>query len=286
MYKSDSDINNIIIKNSFNTADIEQLITRCNYEPFYDEPDSIELIQLAAYDKRQLNNATALTNSLIGFISCIVPEFLYESYDNDMDCHEDDTIEIEITAIVSPEYRKQGIFTELFLALKQYISKQCTLKHRKLPDITYIAANMRRQEGMKEACDMIYVHSDYLMSLTPKSTDITYTMMRNNAYKLIKDEDIFELIDTSSDTIVTSISYCSYENSICIYDVWTNPDYRRSGCAKYLLSVMINELAFNTNNSHIKSFILHVSSKNTAAVSLYTSIGFIVEQEIKYYRLK
>ena len=151
MYKSASDINNIIIKNSFDTADIEQLITQCNYEPFYDEPDSVELIQLAAYDKKQLNNDTALTNSLIGFISCIVPEFLYESYDNDMDCHEDDTIEIEITAIVSPEYRKQGIFTELFLALKQYISKQCTLKHIELPDITYIAANMRKQEGLKEA---------------------------------------------------------------------------------------------------------------------------------------
>lgn len=367
MHNTSLNIDNIIIKDFFDTDDIKQLITSCNYEPLYDKPHSPDLIQLAAYD------TTSPDNGLAGFISCIVPEFLYEGGDDEgSDCVNDienfdkvmsdnkesldifmnddrtnslDKIannsdynnvkninndiknntneiaethtkyEIEITAIIKPEYRQQGIFTKLFAALRQLIYNECVINNIDIPTITYIAANSRKQEDNTQSPDMTYAYSDYLMSITPdkicpihsntvlndtsdkvpdkisdkfsskvvnKTSDIAFNNI-SVSYEVDSNEEVFELIDTDNDTLISSVSYYPSGNSICLYDVWTNPDYRRRGCARYLLSYMMNELS--SGDLSIRSFILHVSGRNTAAVNLYNSMGFAVEQEIKYYRL-
>lgn len=399
MHNTSLNIDNIIIKDYFDTDDIKQLITSCNYEPLYDKPHSPDLIQLAAYD------TTSPDNGLVGFISCIISEFLYERGDDEgSDCVNDienfdkvmsdnkesldifmnddrtnsldkiannsdynnieniinnnkypnnyvsnctvtnncnysseysnennintdienNTIgiaetriqyEIEITAIVKPEYRQQGIFTKLFAALRQLIDNECVINNIDIPAITYIAANSRKQDDNTQSPDMTYAYSDYLMSITPdkicpihrnaainetsdkvpvktsdkfsskvvnKTSDIAFNNI-SASYEVDSDEEVFELIDTDNDTLISSVSYYPSGNSICLYDVWTNPDYRRMGCARYLLSYMINELS--SGDLSIRSFILHVSGRNMAAVNLYNSMGFAVEQEIKYYRL-
>lgn len=223
--------------------------------------------------------------------------------------------EIEITAIIKPEYRQNGIFTKLFAALRQLIDNECVINNIYTPVITYIAANPRKQKDNTQSPDMTYAYSDYLMSVTPdkicpihsntvlnetsdkvsvkvsdkfsskvfnENSDKTFNNI-SVSYEVDSDEEVFELIDTDNDTLISSVSYYSSGNSICLYDVWTNPDYRRNGCAGYLLSYMMKELS--SNDLSIRSFILHVSGRNTAAVNLYNSIGFAVEQEIKYYRL-
>lgn len=322
MHNTSLNIDHILIKNFFDTDDIKQLITSCNYEPLYDKPHSPDLIQLAAYD------TTSPDNGLAGFISCIVPEFLYDSGDDEgSDCvnnNENNTneiaethtkYEIEITAIIKPEYRQNGIFTKLFAALRQLIDNECVINNIYTPVITYIAANPRKQKDNTQSPDMTYAYSDYLMSITPdkicpihsntvlnetsdkvsvkvsdkfsskvfnENSDKTFNNI-SVSYEVDSDEEVFELIDTDNDTLISSVSYYSSGNSICLYDVWTNPDYRRNGCAGYLLSYMMKELS--SNDLSIRSFILHVSGRNTAAVNLYNSIGFAVEQEIKYYRL-
>ena len=174
MHNTSLNIDHILIKNFFDTDDIKQLITSCNYEPLYDKPHSPDLIQLAAYD------TTSPDNGLAGFISCIVPEFLYDSGDDEgSDCvnnNENNTneiaethtkYEIEITAIIKPEYRQNGIFTKLFAALRQLIDNECVINNIYTPVITYIAANPRKQKDNTQSPDMTYAYSDYLMSVTP-----------------------------------------------------------------------------------------------------------------------
>ena len=174
MHNTSLNIDNILIKDFFDTDDIKQLITSCNYEPLYDKPHSPDLIQLAAYD------TTSPDNGLAGFISCIVPEFLYDGGDDEgSDCvnnNENNTneiaethtkYEIEITAIIKPEYRQNGIFTKLFAALRQLIDNECVINNIYTPAITYIAANPRKQKDNTQSPDMTYAYSDYLMSITP-----------------------------------------------------------------------------------------------------------------------
>lgn len=75
--------------------------------------------------------------------------------------------EIEITAIIKPEYRQNGIFTKLFAALRQLIDNECVINNIYTPVITYIAANPRKQKDNTQSPDMTYAYSDYLMSVTP-----------------------------------------------------------------------------------------------------------------------
>ncbi len=266
------------IHDTFNINDVEQLINKCNYTPYYDNPHTDDLIQFAAYTN---------DNKLIGFISCVTPEFLY----NDSSFNKlQKNIEIEITAMVDPEFRGQKVFSSLLKELKLYISLCCEQADIQLPRIKYIVAGKKCLE--KNICSSAfkYSHSEYLMSLTPLdskqkgfiSGDINKNIL-NKKYIVDKYDDMYRLINTRNDTVITSISYSAYDSSICIHDVFTMPYYRHTGCAKYLLSVMIHELSKNDNMT--KSFILHVSGRNPAAVNLYNGLGFMITEEIKYYAL-
>ncbi len=80
------------------------------------------------------------------------------------------------------------------------------------------------------------------------------------------------------------------DTHICIHDVWTDPDMRRCGYARLLLTELIQDWKNDSlNNSHdntIIPLILHVSGSNMPAVSLYKSSGFVVREELKYYNVK
>ena len=72
--------------------------------------------------------------------------------------------------------------------------------------------------------------------------------------------------------------------------VWTDPDMRRCGYARLLLTELIQDWKNDSlNNSHdntIIPLILHVSGSNMPAVRLYKSSGFVVREELKYYNVK
>lgn len=323
--------NTVTIFDTFNVNEVEQLIKKCNYTPYYDNPHTDDLIQFAAYTS---------THKLIGFISCVTPEFLYNESDRQ---NFSKTVEIEITAMVDPEFRNQNVFSLLLNELKLYISSYC--KHINIPSqrIKYIAANKKCQEENISSTSFKYSHSEYLMTLTPSDTNLNGLILKdinknisNKIYIINNHDDIYKLINTRNGTVITSISYSVYDNSICIHDVLTMPYYRRTGCASYLLSVMIRELSkqnnnkkndkenniefsmennsqnngnnndYNNGNDNVKnnsndnnknndnknvnnhynmtkSFILHVSGRNIAAINLYKRLGFEITDEIKYY---
>lgn len=330
MNQKNSDDSLITIRNTFKIKEVEQLINKCSYTPYYDTPAADDLIQFAAYTHN---------NKLIGFISCVVPEFLYND-DSNME-KAAKTAEIEITAMVDPAFRKQEVFTTLFSELKLYIASCCDHINMPLPRIKYIAANKKYQDAHINSPLLKYSHSEYLMTLMPSDFSLNFPSdfngcinncankhinndnisninsainndnisninsdiilctdnqgdlkrvsinknILNKKYIVDKDDEEYKLINTFNNTVITSIAYSIYDNSICIHDVITKPYYRRTGCARYLLSVMISELCPHDRDDVTNSFVLHVSGRNTAAVNLYTSMGFRISDEIKYYGL-
>lgn len=295
MHTNIPNTNNIIITDVFTISELKELIDKCNYEPIYDEADSPELIQLAAFTSGSVNPSDAATTSsgkqMIGFISCIVPEFLYSS-----DNASDDAFEIEITAMISPYYRNMGLFTRLFASLKSTINKQCSNAGILPPAITYLVSKECIQPDIDtNAPQMDYAYSDYLMTLSvneaasyfhnyDRQLNKTAYACDNKHYAIVNDNEEFLLIDTTPDLVISSAAFSVYEKCICIYDVWTNPDYRKKGYARYLLAHTINNFV-NDKSLSIDNFMLHVSSRNIAAVRLYNSMGFTISQEIKQYKL-
>ena len=319
MHTNIPNTNNIIITDVFTISELKELIDKCNYEPIYDEAASPELIQLAAFTSDSINPSdAAITSSgkqMIGFISCIVPEFLYSSdnasdddfdnvpnnasdddFDNVTNNASVDAFDIEITAMISPYYRNMGLFTRLFASLKKTINKQCSNAGIFPPAITYLVSKECIQPVKDtKAPQMDYAYSDYLMTLSvneaasylhkyDRQLNKTAYACDNKHYAIVNDNEEFLLIDTTSDLVISSAAFSVYEKCICIYDVWTNPDYRKKGYARYLLAHTINNF-INDKSLSIDSFMLHVSSRNVAAVRLYNSMGFTTSQEIKQYKL-
>lgn len=307
MHTNIPNTDNIIITDVFTISELKELIDKCNYEPIYDEAASPELIQLAAFTSGSVNPSDAATTSsakqMIGFISCIVPEFLYSSdnasddaFDNVSNNASDDDFEIEITAMISPYYRNTGLFTRLFASLKKTINKQCSNAGIFPPAISYLVSKECIQPGKDtKAPQMDYAYSDYLMTLSvneaasylhkyDRQLNKTAYACDNKHYAIVNDNEEFLLIDTTSDLVISSAAFSVYEKCICIYDVWTNPDHRKKGYARYLLAHTINNF-INDKSLSIDSFMLHVSSRNVAAVRLYNSMGFTISQEIKQYKL-
>lgn len=176
----------IIIENVFSYDNVLQLSKLCDYEPFCDEPEADDLIQLAAFTKD--------THCLVGFISCL-NTIIDSNADssNDIDSHNDtinndtinlgtsnldtnnldtiksdtlDDIVIEFTAMVAPDYRRQHIFTAMFDALicavNSLISDNSTT-HRNIKYITAID---------DETANSIISHQHNLMGNTAGNTNI------------------------------------------------------------------------------------------------------------------
>lgn len=71
--------------------------------------------------------------------------------------------------------------------------------------------------------------------------------------------------------LVTILTLIIGESCIEIYDVNTRPDWRRLGCAMYLLSEAIR---FCIQKMGYRNFWLGVEPNNFAAVKLYEKMGF------------
>lgn len=62
-------------------------------------------------------------------------------------------------------------------------------------------------------------------------------------------------------------------HSICLSDVYTNPDKRRQGYAEMLIGAIRDEFAG-------KDILLHTDSTNAAAIKLYKKLGFKADQSL------
>jgi ribosomal protein S18 acetylase RimI-like enzyme len=128
------------------------------------------------------------------------------------------------------------------------------------------------------------------MELSIKHITNNFSTALPDTIELLKYDDEYQLLSSASDELISSISFEHFNTHICIHDVWTDPDMRRCGYARLLLTELIQDWKNDSlNNSHdntIIPLILHVSGSNMPAVRLYKSSGFVVREELKYYNVK
>ena len=204
---------------------------------------------------------------------------------------------IEFTAMTAPDYRQQHIFTAMFYALMCTVN--ALISDRNIKYITAIddkTANSIISHKHNPACNIsgniniAYACSEYLMELSIKHITNNFSTVLPDTIELLKYDDEYQLLSSASDELISSISFEHFNTHICIHDVWTDPDMRRCGYARLLLTELIQDWKNDSlNNSHdntIIPLILHVSGSNMPAVSLYKSSGFVVREELKYYNVK
>lgn len=167
----------------------------------------------------------------------------------------------EVSVYVHPDFRRQGIATALLKKLrrKQYI---LTGKDDNIGFTKFAAAMGYRNQYHEYLIE--YDHS------TSDTSDCICHMRSDDTFTLCKDNE--------------EVAECHiYEeaNTINIYDIYVEPEYRHQGLGKMLLSSVLSELSTTG-----KRIILQVSERNTSAYRLYTSLGFRIAESVLFFSKK
>ena len=216
--------------------------------------------------------------------------------------------------MTAPDYRRQHIFTTMFHALISAVNTLISDSSTTHCNIKYVTAiddetsnsiisdqhnltgntagniNTNMNININTNINIEYAYSEYLMELSVENITESISTVFPDTIELLKYDDEYQLVSNFSDELIASISFEHFNTHICIHDVWTDPDMRRCGYARLLLTELIQDWKNDSlNNSHdntIIPLILHVSGSNMPAVRLYKSSGFVVREEVKYYNVK
>lgn len=236
---------------------LHELIASSNsYEPFLD----CNTPYFLAFSKQT-------PTVLIGFLSFIISEGINRT-------------EVEITALVSPKFRRQGIFHALFQTAKKTILSMINPYSSIIAALPSFLINSSICKG--------FAYSEYLMKLEKKDGlrpfICEYINTRNfTAYESFfsDEEDEFLLYrkDADEPCAVCSLEYS--ESFTNLYGVYVDEDCRRQGIGTLLMHNLIQEY-FAENDLPL---ILNVRSTNTGAVKLYKKCGFTVESHVDFYNI-
>ena len=235
-------------------SEIEKLSASCGgYEVFADcgTPCWLALTDNAA-------------NNCIGIITFIVTE-------------NDGFTEIEVAAMVHPNWRNKGIFTALLAKARNNILSVSNQPKR-------IIAALPEYLTRSDICRG-YAYSELLLKCdTPVSTVISPANMDGYYdYEAFFSDDNMDFLlyhkDEDEPCAVCSLDYCkSYTN---IYGVYVDEKRRKQKIGSLLMQNLL-EKYFKEYNVPL---ILNVRSTNTAAVKLYKKFGFEEESKVDYYYL-
>jgi ribosomal protein S18 acetylase RimI-like enzyme len=217
-------------------------------------------------------------SQLTGFLSFVITK------DNAMP-------EAEITALVDPQYRRNGICHALISHAVSYLETYgITRRTCRLPENLSISSINKG-----------YAHSEYLMQLdinhyhtkpdafSPSSFEHK-SSLGSQPFEFYFSEDGCEYLmytasdatDGFSDSDEEPIAVCSLDYQISftsLYGVYVDDDLRGKGLGTLLLTNLLADY-FEEYDSPL---ILNVRSTNSAAVSLYKQCGFVVKNCISYY---
>lgn len=236
---------------------LQQLISLSEaYEPFIDCSTPYFL----AFEKQ---NPTIL----IGFLSFAISEYSTKT-------------EVEVTALVSPKFRRQGIFYALFKAAKETIP---SLIKSKVYMIAALPAFLTKSSICKS-----FAYSEYLMKLDK----ITAAKRSLSEFVSIQNAAVYEgFFSDEEDEFLLYKEGCEEPCAVCsldynhsftsIYGVYVDKDCRRQGIGTLFLQNLIQEY-FAENDLPL---ILNVRSTNSGAVKLYQKCGFRVESQVDFFYL-
>lgn len=239
--------------------DLKEIIEETGYEPFFfSEEENVSLPYPIYYIARQ-------DCKIISFLS-ILPF--------DENC-------VEITGVTIPAYRHQGHFSYLLkmamdtLSAIEGIQIFCG-KEIHHPDI---------------GC--LFSHQECLMKL---DKSVFYTTIHNMPvsgdtileyqYSLEEDEIEWCYVLQHQDIPmgILKITMQPGCNQATLHHVAIRKKYRGYGYGKRLLTGALKQ--FFSMAENVQSILLHVTSNNVAAYSLYQSLGFTLLDSIPYYLLQ
>ena len=172
----------------------------------------------------------------------------------------------ELRGMVHPDYRRQGIFSNMFRTLKSKLN---------FDDVIFVGKD--NYPGMSECASSLgykYCYHDFLMEFsselfTPGESadlDVEFDETYNKYYYYLDDD------------FIGSCTIYEEESTINIYEVFVEPLYRNQGYGHQIISDVLWDLV----NSR-KNIRLHVTENNTPAMKLYISCGFEIKDSIVYY---
>ncbi|AET67474.1 acetyltransferase [Desulfosporosinus orientis DSM 765] len=227
-------------------------------------------------------------NKLIGFLG------LYDI--------EQKSKEIEIMGMVHPEYRRRGIFKELFNAVKQ----ECiTRGARRILLITERSSDAGT--SFVKSTDAQYSCSEYRMKFDESNVQISPTLgitlrkAESRDYLELKNLDVLcfgsaeeEIENSDADNVYHSTYVAEIKgkfigkigvqmegNDGYIYGFGIEPVYRRQGYGREVLSLALLKLL----SKQVLNVILEVAVKNEKALLLYKSCGFKEITVYDYYEI-
>lgn len=227
-------------------------------------------------------------NRLIGFLG------LYEIAQ--------ETKEIEITGMVHPDYRRRGVFKELFSAAK----KEC-MNRRAMRILLITEQSSNHGTNFVKSTGAQYSFSEYRMKFDEAAvTDfpkvgITLRKAEHRDYlELIRLNSIcFDLPEEEMEISYFSDAYNStyvaeLEGKIIgkigtymdgkdgyIFGFGIKSEYRRRGYGREVLSLTLSKLL----SEQIKTVFLEVAVENENALALYKSCGFKKITVYEYYEI-
>jgi ribosomal protein S18 acetylase RimI-like enzyme len=216
--------------------------------------------------------------------------------------------EAELTGMVHPERRRQGIFYTLFRLANQ------ELKHRRVPQILLFFD--RRSPGgqaFARAVNARYRHSEYRMlreegsppptvalpegvRIRPARPDEARLLTHITAVAFEMQEDSALLLDTTRDimnprrvTLVTEVAgqvvglirYIDGEEEAFIYGFCMLPEHQGHGYGRQTLAWTVQHIL----SRRPRRIALEVDTTNEGALSLYRSCGFEVTTTFDYYEV-
>lgn len=197
----------------------------------------------------------------------------------------------EVSGMVDPEYRRQGVFSALFEHVK------AELASRKFEEVLLLA-DQRSSAGKYciEKLGGIYLNSEYEMTYTSNPLSnravLKLTSANQDHIPVINAIDVAcfgerytDSIDTTyvawlKDRIVGKVRLEVLEGEGGIFGLGVLPEFRGLGYGKALLENSVAEL----KTQGAERVFLQVLTENENALGLYLNTGFKIDSRMDYYQ--
>jgi len=218
---------------------------------------------------------------------------------------------IEVNGMVHPDYRRQGIFTELFSFVKDEWAARAYPKMLLLSDYNSVSGL-----GFIKHTGAVHDHSEYEMYLNynskqeAKANHVVLRKATNADAKEIarqnfiyfeeefeQEEDQQEeaipmpeeeekygsliLLAEAEGKIIGKVHLEKIEKTGGIYGLGVLPEHRRKGYGREILLLSINILLEKDS----ENIMLQVATKNKSALNIYKSCGFEETSTMDYYEI-
>ncbi|MGI8314188.1 GNAT family N-acetyltransferase [Halobacillus mangrovi] len=210
---------------------------------------------------------------------------------------------LEVNGMVHPDYRRQGIFSELFSHVKQEWQRRESLEILLLSD-----SNSEAGQAFIQAQGAQYEHSEHDMYLTKLPEDMNTTgklklrkATNEDAKEIARQNAIYFQIDETRLTLpeeeekhgveiyiaereerpVGKVHLEVSEGKGGIYGLGVVPEERRKGYGREIIMNAVKQL----REKQVKKIMLQVVVDNRNALLLYQSCDFTISSTMDYYKL-